>query len=810
MSAAPKSPMQAAFARFVTLATYAISVLASWFVPRRASRWVFGSWVGVGEGALAVARVLRASDPDAEIFWTVADDAEAELAEAEGFTAVRRSSWAGFVATLTAGNIVITHGYGDVNRFGIAGASITHLGHGVPLKRLHHHLARSTDGPGFAKSILRRIYRLGAERVQLYVTASVTVAERVRSANGVLPGRVQALGDPRDDIVAAQARDRTLAEAARLRVRELLELPADETASGRERLVLYAPTWRDGAADPVVPTPEEAMAISAWLAANGARLVIRSHPMGSGAYDAVFGTSQSDADDAAPVDLAGSRVHTLPASLAPDITPLLGAFDAVITDYSSIAIDFALLARPIVWFAPDLMEYSLSRGLYEPLEITSAGRIQRTWSESIERLDAVLAGGAATRQAEADARELAARFHDVPAGGAAARVLAEIRRLALPAAERVSEGVFFESFEGRQVSCNPLAIDGEIARRYPELPRYWSVTSERIEVPEGATPLLVGGSDWFAARKLARLLVVNDWLRFGFTRGRRQFVLQTWHGTMLKHLALTRPKTGLQTRIATRRESRRWSALLSQNPHSTEQFRASYAYRGEILETGYPRDDRLARATVPSPSGPERISILQAAARRTLSIPERARVLAYAPTWRETRRGAAAAPDLLDVADLAARLDTADDPWVVVTRGHTRVGALGGVGLPIGSGRIIDASHHPDVNDMLLAADLFVTDYSSTMFDAAVAAVPMAFYVPDLEDYRDRERGFTFDFEASAPGPLVRTADELIEVARAGVPYSEDYAAWRERFVPHDDGRAAERVVDALVERGALPSGSGT
>lgn len=754
---------------------------------------MFGSWIGVGEGALAVARELRDTDSNARIFWAVADEAEAERATAEGFTAVPRDSWAGFTATLTSRQIVITHGYRDVNRFGIAGASITHLGHGVPLKRLHHHLARSTDGPGFARAILRRVYRLGAERVQLYVAASVTSARRLRQANRVAPGRVRALGDARDDVLAAQAADPVLAANARAEVRRLLGLAADASTAA-ESLIFYAPTWRDGAPDPAVPTPEEAAAIATWLAAHGARLVIRSHPMGSGAYDAAFGSADADSGNA--------RVHALPATIAPDITPLLGAFDVVITDYSSIAIDFALLERPIVWFAPDVEHYSATRGLYEPLEITASGHVQLTWEATIRRLSTVMGPGPGRRQAEVDSRNLARRFHDAPQGGAAARVLAEIRRLALPTAERVESGVFFESFEGRQVSCNPLAIDRELAQRFPEQTRYWSVADEAIAVPDGAIPVLVGGADWFAARARARLLVVNDWLRYGFRRGRHQFVLQTWHGTMLKHLALTRPNTGLQTRIATRRESRRWSLLLSQNPHSTSQFRESYAYQGPMLETGYPRDDRLARAVVNTARGPERIRILQDGARRALGIVDGPRVLVYAPTWRESRRGQAADPRVLDIAALIPALDKPDDPWVIVTRGHVRVQGLPGGAMGVHDPRIIDASTHPDVNDVILAADLFVTDYSSTMFDAAAAAVPMAFYVPDLADYRDRERGFTFDFEASAPGPLLTTPEQLIDTARAGVSYSDAYAAWRQRFTPHDDGGAASRVVDELVDRG--------
>ncbi|MFC7765599.1 CDP-glycerol glycerophosphotransferase family protein [Leucobacter soli] len=198
-------------------------------------------------------------------------------------------------------------------------------------------------------------------------------------------------------------------------------------------------------------------------------------------------------------------------------------------------------------------------------------------------------------------------------------------------------------------------------------------------------------------------------------------------------------------------------------------------------------------------------------------MPTRARVLVYAPTWREdvpvggTGGGAV---DLLDVRALAAELAAAStetgEEWLVVARGHTRTHDAGGYG--IGESRVIDASRHPDVNDVILAADLLITDYSSVMFDAAVARVPMAFFVPDLVDYRDRERGFTFDFEASAPGPLLATRAQLVDAVRSGdwraYPCSERYDAWCARFLPHEDGGASERVVDALIERRVLPAGA--
>ena len=81
--------------------------------------------------------------------------------------------------------------------------------------------------------------------------------------------------------------------------------------------------------------------------------------------------------------------------------------------------------------------------------------------------------------------------------------------------------MFFESFYGRNASCNPLAIDRELARRAPGVTRYWSVVDLSVAVPEGAIPVVDGSPEWWRARGSARLLVVNDWLRRRVLASRR-------------------------------------------------------------------------------------------------------------------------------------------------------------------------------------------------------------------------------------------------------------------------------------------------
>jgi CDP-glycerol glycerophosphotransferase (TagB/SpsB family) len=105
-------------------------------------------------------------------------------------------------------------------------------------------------------------------------------------------------------------------------------------------------------------------------------------------------------------------------------------------------------------------------------------------------------------------------------------------------------------------------------------------------------------------------------------------------------------------------------------------------------------------------------------------------------------------------------------------------------------------------------ADVLVTDYSSVMFDFSATGRPVVFFTPDLAHYSSDLRGFYFDLLAEAPGPVVRTREELLdaitdaEVARAR--YRQQAARWRERFTPLDDGEAGRRVVQRMIEAGWL------
>jgi CDP-glycerol glycerophosphotransferase len=358
------------------------------------------------------------------------------------------------------------------------------------------------------------------------------------------------------------------------------------------------------------------------------------------------------------------------------------------------------------------------------------------------------------------------------------------------------DAVVYNSFLGRQYSDSPRAIHEELVRRGAPLEHLWVVRDGRCRVPETATLLREGSREYHEALAQARFVVANDHFPDWFARRSDQICLQTWHGTPFKRLGFDVSDLRKQIRKFERRWRQQidnWQYVVSPNAFSTPILRRAYAIEGEMLETGYPRVDVLAR--------PDRDELARDL-RRRLGLPEDKLTVLYAPTYRDQvvdRRGRFRLEQALDVERLRAAVG--DDAVILYRKHHYILDAAPATA----DGFVRDVSSYPDGTELLLAADVLVTDYSSMMVDYANTGRPMLFYTYDLDAYRDEIRGFYLDFVESVPGPLLRTTDELAEALRDldGVrsAYADRYAAFRERFCELDDGRASGRVVDAVFNR---------
>ncbi|MET7571306.1 bifunctional glycosyltransferase family 2 protein/CDP-glycerol:glycerophosphate glycerophosphotransferase [Streptomyces sp. NPDC005492] len=374
-----------------------------------------------------------------------------------------------------------------------------------------------------------------------------------------------------------------------------------------------------------------------------------------------------------------------------------------------------------------------------------------------------------------------------------------LRTKAYPAARRkkVRPAILLDAFKGTQYSDSPRALHEELVRRGLDFEYLWVVRDDQVQVPPTATPVRMWSPQWYEALATSRYVVANNHLPDWFQKREGQVVVQTWHGTPLKKIghdieAIHFADQRYLERVE--KEVQNWDMLVSPNSFSTPILKRAFGFPGEMVESGYPRNDILR---IPGTEQRER------EIRRRIGLPDGKRVVMYAPTWRDDQYYAPGKYKLdfrVDLADARARL--AADHVLLVRRHPNVVDPVPGAG----DGFVFDVSDYPDMADLSLITDVMITDYSSLMFDYVNTGRPILFFTYDLDHYRDTLRGFYFDFERSAPGPLVYSSEDLVtavrEIDRIQDAYAERYRWFQREFCDLDDGYASARLADRMLVAG--------
>ncbi|EWH22287.1 CDP-glycerol glycerophosphotransferase family protein [Bacillus haynesii] len=361
--------------------------------------------------------------------------------------------------------------------------------------------------------------------------------------------------------------------------------------------------------------------------------------------------------------------------------------------------------------------------------------------------------------------------------------------------------VIFESFAGKQYSCNPRAIYEYMKENNPEYQLYWSVNPEYTDIfKEKGIPYIKRFTlKWLFAMARAEYWVVNSRLPLWIPKPKHTTYLQTWHGTPLKRLAVDMDEVhmpGTNTEKYKKNftmEASKWDYLISPNAYSTEIFARAFQFNKTMIESGYPRNDFLH-----TDNNPKTVRELK----EKMQLPSDKKVIIYAPTWRDDqfyKKGKYKFDLDLDLNKLREEIG---DDYVIVLRMHYLVAE--NFDLEPYKGFAYDFSSYEDIRELYMVSDLLITDYSSVFFDFANLKRPMIFFVPDIETYRDKLRGFYFDFETEAPGPLVKTTDEVIEKVRE--TETTDYRLpaifepFYEKFCYLESGKSSEKVVKTVFK----------
>lgn len=364
--------------------------------------------------------------------------------------------------------------------------------------------------------------------------------------------------------------------------------------------------------------------------------------------------------------------------------------------------------------------------------------------------------------------------------------------------------VFFITFSGRGYSDSPKAMY-EYMMKAPEYKDYkfvWSFREpERFEFLKNERTEVVKyrSKAENKALRTSKYWISNYRMLDHQHPKKNQVYVQCWHGTPLKRLgydlsASDNAMNSMQEiRQKYRTDAAKFSYLVSPSPFTTKVFATAWnlvktGQTDKIIEEGYPRNDRLINAT------PEEVKKL----RQNLGVNDK-KVILYAPTWRDNQHTSGTGYTYKTEVDFDKLRDELGDEYVILFRAHYLV--ANSFDFDKYKGFVVDVSSYSDINELYLAADILITDYSSVFFDYSNLGKPIIFYMYDLEQYAGELRGFYISLD-ELPGPIVRDEDHLLAEIHACDGWSPDdkYQSFCAKYNPKDDGNASARTLAAIIK----------
>ncbi len=360
--------------------------------------------------------------------------------------------------------------------------------------------------------------------------------------------------------------------------------------------------------------------------------------------------------------------------------------------------------------------------------------------------------------------------------------------------------IVFMSNLGRSYGGNPKSIYEEMVQLGLDHKYrcYFLLENPKVNLPGTARTIKLSRFRYYYELAVAGYIVSDTRLPNYIRKRKGTKYLQTWHGTPLKKLALDMTSyhmAGGQTveeyREEFKKNSSTWDYLISQNKFSSNIFRHAFAFDGNMLEIGYPRNDVLFTRN-------HKTDLMEL--KKKYQLPLDKKIILYAPTWRDNSFYDKASYKMNAPLDYDLLFEKLSKDYVILIKYHYMVREKLDFSSYHGFYRVMNSS--VDISELYLISDLLITDYSSVMFDYSILKRPILFYVYDLEEYKDELRGFYFDFIKQAPGPFVMTTEQLVDEIRDydWLKYKEKYEEFCNTYHTFEKGNASKCAIKALLD----------
>lgn len=322
----------------------------------------------------------------------------------------------------------------------------------------------------------------------------------------------------------------------------------------------------------------------------------------------------------------------------------------------------------------------------------------------------------------------------------------------------LQDKVVASAFRGRRYGDNPKFIVEELHRLNPEVDIVWLKNRHfSYELP----PYIRTVSFYHHIQKAYELATARVWvyshrLEGNIRKRKGQLFIETWHGGLgIKKIEGGTPRDTLGERDKTELGNtvKLADLFISNSDHLSGIYRRAFQYTGPIWKCGYPKNDIFFRE----------YNSIRHKVRMTYGLSDDVKIMLYAPTFRDSfeQGGFDSRPYEIDLERVRNALsERFGGQWRILLRWHPVMAEKmekNGFGI---SENVNDATEYPDMQELIVASDAFVSDYSSCIFDAALNGIPSYIYAADFDEYAG-ERGTYYSLE-ELPFPYAEDNDEMV------------------------------------------------
>ena len=352
-----------------------------------------------------------------------------------------------------------------------------------------------------------------------------------------------------------------------------------------------------------------------------------------------------------------------------------------------------------------------------------------------------------------------------------------------------SKKVVFDNFGGRGYGDDPKYIAEHLRQSGKGLKLIWVTQDMQTPLPEGIRPVKYGTIRAAFHWATAKVWVDNIKSSFKVKKKKGQFYIQTWHSTLgfkknegqVNNLPEEYVKRAKQDAAVT-------DLMYSNNDVRKRIYETFYWYDGPVMKCSVPRNTVLFHVT----------EELREKVYDYFGIPQAKKVLLYAPTFRKSGN--------LEIYRMEYEqvLKAAEDKWggefVLLLRLHPNDAKQSD--FIVYNNRVLNASHYPDMQELLAVAEVLITDYSGCMFDFSFLKKPVFLYVPDLKEYLQKERELQFSFE-EVPFQKAGNFVELLECIKEFAPesYQKECDSFFDTIGLCEDGSGAKIIGDIIIQK---------